>query len=165
VAVARVQPHEWASLRDIRLRALADAPDAFGTTLAEAEARDDAWWQAWAEKCAMSEQQSMFLARDADDVIGLAGVFWDDEGEAPFWRVISMWVEPARRGQGVGRLLLDACTAYARGQSGDEIRLSVTDGNEQARGLYEHYGFVDTGESEPLRDGSSLTIRELRLRR
>ena len=163
VAVSRVQPHEWRSLRDVRLRALADSPDAFGTTLTEAEARDDAWWQAWAKKCATSEAQGMFLARDADDVVGLAGVFWDEEGANPFWRVISMWVEPARRGQGIGRLLLDACTAFARCQSSDEIRLSVTDGNEPARSLYERYGFADTGESEPLRAGSPLTIRELRL--
>jgi ribosomal protein S18 acetylase RimI-like enzyme len=42
--------------------------------------------------------------------------------------------------------------------------LSVTDGNDGARRLYERYGFADTGVAEPLRSNSALTIRELELR-
>jgi ribosomal protein S18 acetylase RimI-like enzyme len=157
VQIRRVRSNEWQALRDVRLRALADAPDAFGTTHAEALARPDEWWTDWAERCATSKTQAMFLAWDGALAVGIAGIFHDDD----VWHVISMWVDPGCRGRGVGRELLDAAVAFAEG----EIRLSVTDGNDDARRLYERYGFVDIGEAELLRSNPALTIRELRLER
>jgi ribosomal protein S18 acetylase RimI-like enzyme len=162
VEVRRVTRHEWEALRDVRLRALADAPDAFGTTYEEAMARPDEWWRDWAAKSAESDTQAMALAWDDDRPFGLAGVFATDDGA---WQVISMWVDPSARDRGAGRALLDAVVAWARDQdNGRPIRLSVTDGNDDARRLYERYGFADTGVTEPLRSNSALTIRELELR-
>ena len=37
-------PHEWRTYKDLRLRALADSPDAFGSTLAAEQDRTDAEW-------------------------------------------------------------------------------------------------------------------------
>lgn len=160
--VRRVTPDEWETLRDVRLRALADAPDAFGTTHAEAVARPDDWWRAWAATSAGAGTQAMVLAWDGGHAIGIAGVFATDDGA---WQVISMWVDPAARGRGAGRALLDAVVAWAREQDAvRRIRLSVTDGNDAARRLYERYGFTETGVIEPLRSNSALTIRELELR-
>jgi len=162
VEIRRVTSGDWQALRDVRLRALDDAPDAFGTTHAEAVARAEQWWREWAQKSAESDAQAMVLAWDGDAAVGIAGVFATDDGA---WQVISMWVEPAARGGGVGRALLDAVVAWAREHDGGRaIRLSVTDGNDAARHLYERYGFVDTGVQEPLRSNSTLTIRELELR-
>jgi GNAT superfamily N-acetyltransferase len=160
VEVRRVTTAEWQALRDIRLRALADAPDAFGTTHAEASTRPEQWWRDWATRSSDGEGQAMMLAWDGADAVGIAGVF---AGEG-VWNVISMWVEAPVRGQGVGRLLLDTVVAWARAHGEGPIRLSVTDGNDAARRLYERYGFRDTGVTEPLRSNSAQTIRELELR-
>ena len=160
--VRRVTSQEWEALRDVRLRALADAPDAFGTTHAEAVSRPDEWWRDWAARSAETDTQAMVLAWDGDDPAGIAGVFATDDGA---WQVISMWVGPGARGRGVGRALLDAVVAWAREHDSDRtIRLSVADGNDDARSLYERYGFVDSGVAEPLRSNSALTVRELELR-
>ena len=90
--------------------------------------------------------------------VGIAGAFQTDGR----YHVISMWTSPRRRGTGVGRALLEAAVAFA----GDaDVLLSVTDGNDAARHLYESYGFVATGVTEPLRSNAALQISELRLAR
>ena len=124
---------EWEALRDTRLRALADAPDAFGTTHAEAVARPELWWRDWAERSASGADQAMFLAWDGDRAVGIAGAFRDES----HYQVISMWTDPQQRGRGIGRALLEAAVAYG---GDEEIRLSVTDGNDSARQLYERCG-------------------------
>ena len=157
--IRRVTNSEWEAMRDVRLRALADSPDAFGTTHAEALERPDEWWRERTTLSAESDEQAMVLAWDGDRAVGLAGVFAAEDG----WLVISMWVDPRVRGRGVGRSLLDAVVAWAREHADRPIRLSVTDGNDATRRLYERYGFRDTGVTEPLRSNSSLLIRELEL--
>jgi ribosomal protein S18 acetylase RimI-like enzyme len=158
IDVRRVQIDEWEALRDMRLRALADSPDAFGSTHAEAVARPERWWRDWTERSAAGAAQAMFLAWDAGEPVGIAGVFREESS----YIVISMWTVPERRGRGVGRSLLDAAVAFA---GDEEIVLSVTEGNDAARRLYESYGFVPTGATEPLRSNTALLIHELRLAR
>jgi ribosomal protein S18 acetylase RimI-like enzyme len=158
IEVRRIRPDEWEALRATRLAALADAPDAFGTTHAEAAARLDRWWREWADASANGEDQAMFLAWSGDEPVGIAGAFRD--GERIY--VISMWTSPTHRGRGIGRALLDATVAFA----GDaDVHLSVTETNTAARRFYERYGFEPTGSTEPLRSNPTLLIHELALRR
>ena len=149
---------EWEALRDTRLRALADTPDAFGTTHAEAFARPVQWWRDWTLRSAEGDDQAMFLAWREGKPIGIAGAFRTG-GRID---VISMWTSSEQRGAGVGRRLLDAAIAFA-GEA--EVHLGVTETNVGARRFYERYGFVATGSTEPLRSNSSLVIHELVLRR
>lgn len=160
VDVTRVRTADWRALRDTRLRALADAPDAFGTTFAEARERPDEWWVDWATRSAETSEQAMVLAWLDGGPVGIAGTFRRDDG---VWQVISMWVDPQARGRGVGRALLDAVVAFAREHDAAEIVLGVTDGNTAARTLYERYGFAENGDSEPLRSNPSLTVRDMTL--
>jgi GNAT superfamily N-acetyltransferase len=157
--IRRVTPDEWRQLRDTRLAALQESPDAFGGTYTESVARSDDWWVEWARKSAESDEQAMFLAWDGDAPVGIAGTFFDD----PDWVVIAMWVDPARRGDGLGRRLLDAVVDFQRAQGATESVLGVVDGNDSARALYERYGYVDVGIANPLRPGEPLIVRELRL--
>jgi ribosomal protein S18 acetylase RimI-like enzyme len=156
IDVQRVRSDEWELLRDLRLRALADAPEAFATTHAEAQARPADWWRDWTERSASEAGQAMFVAHDGDAAVGIVGVY----GGRGRFDVISMWTDPAHRGKGVGSALLHAAVAFAEGAP---VFLSVTDGNDDARRLYERHGFVATGLIEPLRSNSQRSIHELRL--
>ena len=60
-----------------------------------------------------------------------------------------MMVHPDACGRGIGRALLEACIARARGRGGTELlTLSVTSGNAAAIHLYESVGFVRYGRLE-----------------
>ena len=48
-----VTPDDWSLFRDVSLRALADSPDAFRTTLAEAQAFTEDFWRQRAEGSAL----------------------------------------------------------------------------------------------------------------
>jgi ribosomal protein S18 acetylase RimI-like enzyme len=54
-------------------------------------------------------------------------------------------VDPARRGEGLGRRLVDAAVREARGRGARRITLRVLASNTAARGLYEAAGFVVEG--------------------
>ena len=74
-----------------------------------------------------------------------------------------MWVESAHRRTGLGRRLLDGVLGWAWESGAKRVRLAVADGNEQALRLYLSYGFMPTGEreplsSDPLRDRSFLEL-------
>lgn len=63
-----------------------------------------------------------------------------DEGE-----LANLAVASAERGQGVGRLLLDAVLADARVRGTAELYLEVRESNEAARSLYDTRKFEEVG--------------------
>jgi ribosomal protein S18 acetylase RimI-like enzyme len=145
----------------VRLRALLDAPSAFGTTHAEAAARDAAWWDERVRTCAAGPDSALFVAERDGTLCGLVGGERSDVPGAV--DVISMWVDPAARGARLGTRLLDAVEAWARGAGARMLQLMVTDTNDHAIALYEAYGFVFTGRSDP--HPSQPALRELEMRR
>jgi GNAT superfamily N-acetyltransferase len=139
-----VEPFEVERLKGLRLAALLDAPDAFGSDHASEVARPAESWLSW-----LSPGVTL-VAEDANGWHGLV-VGKVDDRDTSLALVYSMWVEPAYRHLGVGRLLLSAVVDWASRCGSTRVRLAVADGNEQARRLYQVYGFVPTGEQEPLR--------------
>ena len=60
--VNRIRSDQWRILRDVRLRALEEAPDAFGTTLVEGQKRTDRDWQDMARDHATLADRAYFMA-------------------------------------------------------------------------------------------------------
>lgn len=155
-SVRRITASDWPALREVRLRALADAPDAFGVLLAEAQTQPE---EVWRERAG---GPSPILLGDVEGrPVAMGGLFLpdDDPGHAVVW---GMWVDPAARGSGLGAALLRELLRLGR-ESGRTVLLHVTQGNDAARGLYEAHGFVGTGEWQPLREGSTLQVETMRL--
>lgn len=55
---------------------------------------------------------------------------------------IGLVVDQARRGEGIGRRLLDAAEARARAHGAEAMMLDMSAGNEPARSLYEQLGYL-----------------------
>jgi ribosomal protein S18 acetylase RimI-like enzyme len=151
--VRRLRPEEWRELRALRLRALADAPDAFGATLAEEETEPDASWQ----HRASTPDRVVIVAEVAGRLVGMAsgGRAPTDEPAAGLY---SMWVEPAVRGTVVASAIVAAVVEWAHEAGFAVLGLGVTTSNARAIAFYERLAFVDTGQRFPLRDGSELEI-------
>ena len=159
IAVRQLTADDWRLYRRLRLEALRDAPDSFRTTHAEAAEREAADWEEMVRRGAEQPDVRTLLASVDEEPSGLT-FCWVEDGIAG---IAAMWVAPTARRLGVGTRLLDAALAFSRVRGATEARLWVTDGNVAAERCYSAAGFQPTGVTDLLREGSSLTVRELSL--
>ena len=141
---------DWPALRDIRLAALRDAPEAFSSTYAEQVNFGPEQWQ---QRIARGGTFLAFLpgiggpGLSPTEPAGMAGGYQEAPGVA---ELISMFVRPQARGHGVGEALIDAVIGWALAHDAASVHLWVTETNVPARRLYERCGFTPTGERQPL---------------
>jgi GNAT superfamily N-acetyltransferase len=156
--VRRIRPDEGLRLRALRLRALADAPWAFGSTLAREAAFAEAVWQERAARGAAGEEGVTYVAEDGDRWIGMAtGLV----ANGPRLDLVGMFVEPAVRGRRVGVALVEAVAEWARERGTAHLYLWATSTNQAALALYHRCDFKKTGRSQPLDHTPSLLELEM----
>lgn len=160
--VRRLLPNEWRRYRELRLRALADSPDAFGSTLEHEQAKPDDFWSDRLAAAAASPVQAPMVAEADGALVGLAWG-WIDPSKPDTAHVFQMWVAPEARGKGLGALLLDSVVSWARDARVTSVQLRVTCGNVPAERLYVRAGFSSVGAPEPLRPGSQVLAQHMAL--
>src|SRR4029450_4818905 len=118
---------EWEWLRAIRLRALADAPMAFGSTQADEQARPDEFWRGRAAGGASGDDRATFIAERNGVWVGIGTCVLEagGAGERPAW-IFGMWVDPAVRRQGAARALRRFLAGWARERGADGLNLHGT---------------------------------------
>ena len=152
---------EWPLYRELRLRALGDSPDAYGSVLHLEAALSDDEWSTRLARGVHSARELPLVALCDDDACGLAWVRLDDDGPESA-HLYQMWVAGGHRRFGVGRALVDAAAAWARQMGAARLELDVTCDNVAAVRLYEGAGFVTYGNPRPLRPGSALEAQSMR---
>jgi ribosomal protein S18 acetylase RimI-like enzyme len=156
VEIRRIRRDEWGALRDLRLQALRDAPDAFSSTYEEESIRSDEQWMEWTADLVEGGASFGVVAVDDDDRwIGMSvgAPHRDHPGEAGLF---AMWVDPAERNAGIGGALIEDVVRWARTGGFPVLRLQVTLSNDAAVRLYMRSGFSDEGRRMPLREGSGV---------
>ena len=165
VLIRRVELGDLRVARHVRLRALQTDPSSFGSTYQRESAFADEVWEQRIARGARGDDAATFFAfrKREDDAVGVVSGF-RDEHDAHVFDVVSMWVAPEARGEGIGRLLLDEIEAWIASCGGTEIRLSVTNVADAARDLYTSAGYEPDGRTEESRHTVDLVEIGMRKR-
>lgn len=152
----RLSSDDWPLWRELRLAALAEAPYAFGSTLADWQGPGD-HEERWRSRLEIPGALDLVAVLDGTPVAMATGVPADEGPSAA--ELISMWVGPAARGRGVGDRLIAEIARWAADEGYRTLKLAVMPHNDAAIALYRRNGFADTDELGDLLDDG--TTREL----
>lgn len=137
--VRTITSDDWPVWRELRLKALGDAPEAFGSSLSDwVDANATAWRQR------LQDVAFNVIAEDLHAPVGQASGTAVDGDHV---ELISMWVDASVRGNGVAGMLIEAVCAWAGGMGAAEVRLSVRRSNERAIRSYLSSGFLTAGRA------------------
>ena len=144
ISVRRLVPADAAPLRQLRLDALVETPESFGSSYEEEHTLTLEDIRTWIQP---SDDSAMFGVFHGEVLAGMVGVGRQRKlkmrHKAHIW---SMYVAPAQRGQGLARQLMQAAIAHAAGMRGiRQVQLSVTANNTAASALYASLGFTVYG--------------------
>ena len=150
VTVRRVTEDDWMLLRTVRREMLADTPQAYLETVADADARSEADWQFRALRGSSGPTDLALAADDPavpDRWVGYLACFVDAPGQG---HVVSVYVAPSHRGTGLAGQMIDGVVGWARGEAAlNRLHLHVHEDNSRARAFYRRYGFTETGGGFP----------------
>jgi GNAT superfamily N-acetyltransferase len=126
--------------KSLRLAALEQDGDQFGQSFKLAEGYSDERWREDGRRAAESDGFYIVLAFDDAEPVGMSGCVRVED----FGKIIAVWVEPAHRGNGIGRLLVAATMDVVRAEW---YKLTVVEANQSAIHVYQSLGFAPTGFS------------------
>ncbi|MCI9889877.1 GNAT family N-acetyltransferase [Micrococcales bacterium 31B] len=156
IEIVRITEADWERWAALRLRALRDAPEAFGSRYADWVDAPEARWRdrlrlpGGVNFVAVLPSGATGASLDGPEWVGPEGASLD----GPEWvgmasgvpgvrenerDLISMWVAPEVRGAGVADALIEAVREWC---GGAELWLSVVRSNARAQSVYARHGFV-----------------------
>ena len=154
IDVSMVTADDWPLWRRLRRAALADAPDAFGSTLEQWSGPGDTELR-WRTRL-LAVPLNLVLSLDGFPVGMVSATERVSEGGLEV-ELIGLWVAPGSQGQGVGDAAIARVVSWAADRQARSVVLSVKAANVRACRLYERHGFVDAGISPD--DSQEMLLR------
>jgi ribosomal protein S18 acetylase RimI-like enzyme len=145
IIIRKLQPHESAIYREVRLACLKNVPEYFGSTYEEEVLNPKFMFETYIEN--ESPDHVIFGAFDGERLIGIAGFNRMARQRASHrGEVVQVYVDSNYRGQNIGEKLLRRVLEYGFTLDGiEQIQLSVIANNQTAIRLYEKLGFKTFG--------------------
>jgi RimJ/RimL family protein N-acetyltransferase len=134
--VTRLTVDDWQVLRDVRLAALADSPEAFAADLAAERSVAEEQWRA------RLGADTWAVARRGGASVGLLGVSEPAPRDAADGWIHGWWISPQARGTGAARPMLDWALGVGRQRGWSRIGLGVWAENTEAIAAFTALGFV-----------------------
>lgn len=139
--ISQATEDDWAAVSTIRLRALREDPDAFGSTLEREERFKEKHW-----RMRMRTVPTWLAFDEAGEPRGIISMLLEPGSPTDDRHVVGLWVAPESRRQGLAWALLDAIRHAAIADGARTVSLWLVDGNHAAGDLYVRAGFTRTGE-------------------
>lgn len=162
IEIVSLRPEEWQLYKELRLRALKEEPQAFGSTYEENLNHPDAYWKQRLEDSFKKDTQWLLFARLNNQLIGMIGAYLEKEDQA---EVIAMYVMPETRGKGISKLLMKELIKKIK-INNDIKKIIITVNPEQkaALHLYHNVGFqLVSQEKDILGDGKEHKLYKLQM--
>jgi RimJ/RimL family protein N-acetyltransferase len=142
VTIRQAQAQDAAQVRELRLEALLNAPEAFGSDYQQNLQRTTEWWAEKIRLAAQSEQEVLYLAQVGGELVGMTGLFRGGSSRNRHGGVIyTVYVRPAWRGLRLAEALVRACLEWGAAHKVTVARLAVITTNLPAIRCYLRCGF------------------------
>jgi len=149
--------HEWFRLRDVRLSALRESPDAFLSTYEREMAFSQDQWRA---EFARGDWN---VGIRGGRPVSLLGATREPGAPAHECFLEYLWVSPECRRAGIASRMLAVVLGQLRSAGVRTAFLWVLDGNDAAMKFYERAGFVSTNHRQPLAARPGRSEERMRL--
>ena len=144
---------EGLAYREIRLRALREAPDAFASTFEEESVQPESFWRELIAQTAEAMEAALIAVDRGDGSLG-GTTFVRLSSDPPHDGYVGgMWLDQDLRGQGWGDALLEAGERFAQRLGSRNLELWVSASNPSALRFYERNGYRLTRIEEPQPSG------------
>ncbi len=141
--VEELTEDDWATLRDVRLRAVEAEPDLYGRARDREQRFAEGHWR-------MRLRAAPWFVAFADGrAVGLVGLIEEPGAPEDDRHAMGLWVAADARRHGAAMALLDAAEARAARDGARHVSVWVTDDDAAAQGLCERRGYMGTGVRAP----------------
>lgn len=147
IHITQLSPDEWQKYREIRLEGLQTDPLAFGSSYEEEINFTETNWR--------NRINAMWFALVDGKIVGMIGLLTGaNMSTRHCGQIISLWVKPTFRGQGIAKALVQKLQEIAPQHGLRKLSLQVATTQTNAIKLYEIMGFKNiTLLTENLRKG------------
>ncbi|MFC9687618.1 GNAT family N-acetyltransferase [Kribbella sp. NPDC056951] len=152
-SVFRLEADDWPSARELRLRALAESPEAFLGGMSSEREYDAKHWRG------DLELNAWFLVGLDGNPVGLAKLNRTAEHNDGM-HLEAMWVAPEARRRGVGAALVSALESTATSLGAQLLRLWVFAENRSAQGFYRRLGYTGPTRTQKIKVNNQVRIEE-----
>jgi ribosomal protein S18 acetylase RimI-like enzyme len=137
--VSNAPADRWVEYKQLRIEALEQVPQAFLDDPDMAEKMTEEEWQ--------RRMANTYFAEVDGKWVGMVAAYQEDKAKTKhILNIVSVYVSPQFRGQGIGKVLLQHVIDQAKNNSEiKKLLLGVVTTQEPAQAMYESLGFVKVG--------------------
>ena len=117
VRIVQVGEDAWRQVREVRLRALHDSPDSFGSTSGREERFTETHW-----RMRIRATPTWLAVDDGGVPRGMVSLIQEPGSPVDDRHLVSLWVAPEARRQGLGWALVGGTPLFRLYETGDAIR-------------------------------------------